>query len=157
MKTQQQAEKEEQQRIKNLVLNYDLRENEEQDGEDQRLPLIPDLYIHNHSGYDRPTAQFHHNRMDRDKNRGSQRSRKLQLSDVDWYDSSTQRGEQFGSEVDGSARERNIKGTPDQPAVKPRADSHFGRRSMHAPGTLGYRECRRAIDRKSRITRSTEG
>lgn len=139
MKTQQQAEKEEQQRIKNLVLNYDLRENEEQDG------------------YDRPTAQFHHNRMDRDKNRGSQRSRKLQLSDVDWYDSSTQRGEQFGSEVDGSARERNIKGTPDQPAVKPRADSHFGRRSMHAPGTLGYRECRRAIDRKSRITRSTEG
>ncbi|KAH6687961.1 MIF4G domain-containing protein [Plectosphaerella plurivora] len=66
MKTQQQAEKEEQQRIKNLVLNYDLRENE---GEE---------------GYDRPTAHYHHNRMDRGKDRG-QRSRKLQLSDVDWY------------------------------------------------------------------------
>jgi regulator of nonsense transcripts 2 len=33
MKNQQQAEKEEQQRIKTLVLNYDLRENEDQDGE----------------------------------------------------------------------------------------------------------------------------
>jgi regulator of nonsense transcripts 2 len=33
MKTQQQAEKEEQQRIKNLVLNYDLRENEGEEGE----------------------------------------------------------------------------------------------------------------------------
>lgn len=32
MKTQQQAEKEEQQRIKNLVLNYDLQQNEDQDG-----------------------------------------------------------------------------------------------------------------------------
>lgn len=33
MKNQQQAEREEQQRIKNLVLNYDLRENESEDGE----------------------------------------------------------------------------------------------------------------------------
>lgn len=32
MRNQQQAEREEQQRIKNLVLNYDLRENDEQDG-----------------------------------------------------------------------------------------------------------------------------
>ena len=34
MKTQQQAEREEQQRIKNLVLNYDLRNDTEQDGKD---------------------------------------------------------------------------------------------------------------------------
>jgi len=33
MMNQQQAEREEQQRIKNLVLNYDLRESEDQDGE----------------------------------------------------------------------------------------------------------------------------
>jgi regulator of nonsense transcripts 2 len=33
MKTQQQAEREEQQRIKNLVLNYDLRDGEDQDGD----------------------------------------------------------------------------------------------------------------------------
>jgi regulator of nonsense transcripts 2 len=35
MKYQQQAEKEEQQRIKNLVLNYDLRESEDQEGEEK--------------------------------------------------------------------------------------------------------------------------
>lgn len=38
MRNQQQAEKEEQQRIKNLVLNYDLRENEEQEG--KRIHII---------------------------------------------------------------------------------------------------------------------
>lgn len=32
MKNQQLAEKEEQQRIKNLVLNYDLQQNDDQDG-----------------------------------------------------------------------------------------------------------------------------
>lgn len=32
MKFQQQAEKEEQQRIKNLVLNYDLQQSEDQEG-----------------------------------------------------------------------------------------------------------------------------
>ncbi|TIC99020.1 Nonsense-mediated mRNA decay protein 2 [Colletotrichum higginsianum] len=65
MKTQQQAEREEQQRIKNLVLNYDLRENEDPDG------------------HEKPTS-YHHNRPDRGKDRGGQRVRKLQLSDVDW-------------------------------------------------------------------------
>lgn len=33
MRNQQQAEREEQQRIKNLVLNLDLRENDDQDSE----------------------------------------------------------------------------------------------------------------------------
>lgn len=37
MKTQQQAEKEEQQRIKNLVLNYDLQQNEDQ--ESSSIPI----------------------------------------------------------------------------------------------------------------------
>lgn len=32
MRNQQQAEREEQQRIKNLVLNYEIRESEDQDG-----------------------------------------------------------------------------------------------------------------------------
>lgn len=39
MLNQQQAEREEQQRIKNLVLNYEIRENEEQEGRDS--PLRP--------------------------------------------------------------------------------------------------------------------
>jgi hypothetical protein len=44
MRSQQQAEKEEQQRIKNLVLNYDLRdENEGSDGESQSFLLQRNL------------------------------------------------------------------------------------------------------------------
>ncbi|CAF3503959.1 unnamed protein product [Fusarium graminearum] len=66
MKNQQQAEREEQQRIKNLVLNYDLQQNEDPDG-----------------GNERP-ATYYHNRLDRSNKDRGQRSRKLQLSDVDW-------------------------------------------------------------------------
>lgn len=65
MKTQQQAEREEQQRIKNLVLNYDLRESEDLDGHEK--------------------SSYHPNRSDKSsKERGGQRVRRLQLSDVDW-------------------------------------------------------------------------
>ncbi|KJZ78097.1 hypothetical protein HIM_02734 [Hirsutella minnesotensis 3608] len=68
MKSQQQAEKEEQQRIKNLVLNYDLQQSEDQEAQ---------------SGHDRlPT--FHHNRAEKPTKDRGQRVRKLQLSDVDW-------------------------------------------------------------------------
>ncbi|KAI5466569.1 MIF4G domain-containing protein [Mariannaea sp. PMI_226] len=66
MRNQQQAEREEQQRIKNLVLNYDLQQNEDQDG-----------------GHERPTT-YYHNRLERSNKDRSQRVRKLQLSDVDW-------------------------------------------------------------------------
>ena len=96
MKTQQQAEKEEQQRIKNLVLNYDLRENEEQDGDDQHHPRVAGIFTDMRPGLDRPTTHYHYNRMDRGKERGGQRSRKLQLSDVDWYESTTRRAERYG-------------------------------------------------------------
>ncbi|RQM07904.1 hypothetical protein DH86_00000785 [Scytalidium sp. 3C] len=68
MKTQQAAEREEQQRIKNLVLNYDLT----RDGEDQ-------------DGLDSAPSPLGYGRADKFNNtRGGQRSRKLQLSDVDW-------------------------------------------------------------------------
>ncbi|KAK5998195.1 Regulator of nonsense transcripts 2 [Cladobotryum mycophilum] len=66
MKSQQQAEREEQQRIKNLVLNYDLQ----QSGDDQE-------------GNERPTT-FYHNRIEKPNKDRGQRTRKLQLSDVDW-------------------------------------------------------------------------
>lgn len=66
MKTQQQAEREEQQRIKSLVLNYDL-----QDADDQESQL--------------EKQTFSHSRINKSAdNRSGQRSRKLQLSDVDW-------------------------------------------------------------------------
>jgi len=68
MINQRQAAKEEQQRIKNLVLNYDLREEEEDDDNDKPIS--------------------HHHHFNRSENRNSkdrgQRVRKLQLSDVDW-------------------------------------------------------------------------
>ncbi|RKF61378.1 Regulator of nonsense transcripts 2 [Erysiphe neolycopersici] len=67
MKSQQQAEREEQQRIKNLVLNYDLRDGDEQE---EKITIM---------SYTRLDKSSH--------NRSGQRARKLQLSDVDWYDS----------------------------------------------------------------------
>ncbi|KAK7997953.1 hypothetical protein PG989_005993 [Apiospora arundinis] len=68
MKNQQQAEREEQQRIKNLVLNLDLRETEETDGNDK-------------------TSVYHLNRPEKtSKERGGQRVRRLQMNDLDWYD-----------------------------------------------------------------------
>lgn len=89
MRTQQQAEKEEQQRIKNLVLNYDMRENEEQDSMDSSTEHLPWRATANHcpdaTAYDR-LPSFHSNRIEKpSKERGAQRGRRLQLSDVDWY------------------------------------------------------------------------
>lgn len=88
MKNQQQAEKEEQQRIKNLVLNYDLRENnEDQDGDTYLSTLSANTNIYSrYTGNDK--SPYHHNRADNRsmKERGGQRVRKLQLSDVDWYE-----------------------------------------------------------------------
>lgn len=85
MKSQQAAEREEQQRIKSLVLNYDLRD-EEQDG-DLTLPKIENTNIHKQdAGYD-PKLTTAFARPDKSSNnRSGQRARKLQLSDVDWYD-----------------------------------------------------------------------
>lgn len=85
MKTQQAAEREEQQRIKSLVLNYDLRDGEEQQDGDFALPLLPNPNIHKcNAGLEKATAS--HSRSDKPA-RAGQRARKLQLSDVtDWYD-----------------------------------------------------------------------
>ncbi|RYP92111.1 hypothetical protein DL770_001772 [Monosporascus sp. CRB-9-2] len=91
MRTQQQAEREEQQRIKNLVLNYDLRESEDQDGDIYRSPLNPNTNIHNASIPGHEKQAYHPNRLDKSgKDRGGQRVRRLQLSDVDWYDKTRQ-------------------------------------------------------------------
>lgn len=85
MKTQQAAEREEQQRIKSLVLNYDLRDGEEQQDGEFALPLRPNPNIHTQSaGFEKATS---HSRSDKPA-RSGQRARKLQLSDVtDWYGS----------------------------------------------------------------------
>lgn len=87
MKTQQAAEREEQQRIKNLVLNYDLRDGEDQDGDSLLPSLLPNPNIHkSDAGLDKAAAT-NHSRPDKSgNNRSGQRARKLQLSDVDWYE-----------------------------------------------------------------------
>lgn len=92
MKTQQQAEREEQQRIKNLVLNYDLRENEDPDGDIIMTPLKPNANIHKStcSGHEKPSSYYPNRPEKSSKERGGQRVRRLQLSDVDWYDKSHQ-------------------------------------------------------------------
>jgi regulator of nonsense transcripts 2 len=87
MKNQQQAEREEQQRIKNLVLNYEVRENEELDGDTLPSLLRPNPNIHRseNSGHDKPPS-YNTNRGERlNRERGGQRSRRLQYSDLDWY------------------------------------------------------------------------
>ncbi|KUI68548.1 Regulator of nonsense transcripts 2 [Cytospora mali] len=67
MRNQQQAEREEQQRIKNLVLNYDLRENESEDGHDSK-----------------PIAHHHNHRFDKVNKSTGQRVKKLQFEDFEW-------------------------------------------------------------------------
>ncbi|KAH9888182.1 ARM repeat-containing protein [Xylariomycetidae sp. FL2044] len=88
MRNQQQVAKEEQQRIKTLVLNnYEVRESEEADGEALQAPVVQNTNIHNRSntGHEK-SPSFHMNRSERSgKERGGQRVRRLQLSDVDWY------------------------------------------------------------------------
>lgn len=99
MKSQQQAEREEQQRIKNLVLNYDLsNDGDQHDGEAQDfLTPIPELETNpNHTyghrlGSERYSAS--HSRSERSgSHRNAPRARKLQLSDVDWYAQRSSRG-----------------------------------------------------------------
>ncbi|KAK7957037.1 mRNA decay protein [Apiospora aurea] len=89
MKNQQQAEREEQQRIKNLVLNLDLRETEEADGDTNSNPLLPNanlIHTTRGAGHDK-TSVYHLNRPEKpSKERGGQRVRRLQMNDLDWYD-----------------------------------------------------------------------
>jgi regulator of nonsense transcripts 2 len=87
MKTQQAAEREEQQRIKSLVLNYDLRDGEEQDGDTHNSPLFPNPNIHNSTAGLEKAAAANARPDKSSNNRSGQRARKLQLSDVDWYGS----------------------------------------------------------------------
>ncbi|KAI4133629.1 MAG: hypothetical protein LQ338_000141 [Usnochroma carphineum] len=89
LKSQKEAERAEQQRIKNLVLNYDLTDSSTDqtgvDGEKQQPPH----HAHNaplqqspipNSANGRPTERSGGGRR-------GQQARKLQLSDVDWYES----------------------------------------------------------------------
>jgi len=89
MRNKQQAEKEEQQRIKNLVLNYDMRDEPESDGEPSfRFPLTRNPNRNRTEtveGLDKTHNLYAQPRIDKaGNNRSNQRARKLQLSDVNW-------------------------------------------------------------------------
>lgn len=86
MKTKQEAEREEHQRIKGIVLNYDLRE-EDQDGDDFSVnPIEPNYNIKTlNTGLERLNVATNTKIDKSGNNRSGQRARKLQLSDVDWY------------------------------------------------------------------------
>lgn len=85
MKTQREHEREEQQRIKNLVLNYDLRD-EDQDGELNICPIPENTNIKKKDAGQDSKIIAPSIRPDKSSNnRSGQRARKLQLSDVDWY------------------------------------------------------------------------
>lgn len=121
MKSQKEAERAEQQRIKNLVLNYDLHEsNADQTGTDNHLylnyfsqpnpnikikpPLITPAHknlsqgpgavdkhgpSHHNATLHQSSSIANANPRPADRpgaSRSSQRGRKLQLSDVDWYE-----------------------------------------------------------------------
>ncbi len=83
MKSSQQAEREEQQRIKNLVLNYDLQQSDDQDSKSMTVLNLAMAEIDRHLGGEKQTT-FFHNRVERSGKDRGQRVRKLQLSDVDW-------------------------------------------------------------------------
>ena len=94
MRSKQQADKEEQQRIKSLVLNY----NEARDDADDTTGDTPFHYTlqpntnrkrtETPQGLDKTPNPYAQPRLDKaGANRSNQRARKLQLSDVNWYDS----------------------------------------------------------------------
>ncbi|KAF2870808.1 nonsense-mediated mRNA decay factor [Massariosphaeria phaeospora] len=86
MRSKQQAEKEEQQRIKNLVLNYDLRDDPEADGEFYHVQSNTNRKdVETRQGLEKTLNPYAQPRLDKGgNNRSNQRARKLQLSDVNW-------------------------------------------------------------------------
>ncbi|EXJ54821.1 hypothetical protein A1O7_10162 [Cladophialophora yegresii CBS 114405] len=95
MKSQQAAEREEQQRIKNLVLNYDLREDDSHDGIPNGFPCGPieqPPLERNPNTKGLKLGPNHYNpplsRSER-SGRHAPRARRLNLSDVDWYGKKT--------------------------------------------------------------------
>lgn len=114
MKSQQAAEREEQQRIKNLVLNYDLREDENHDGIPKGFlygPIIEPYPLEkNPNTKGIQTGPDHYNQsLSRSERSGrhAPRARRLNLSDVDWY------GKKQAEKAENEAPK-----TPHSPAIR---------------------------------------
>lgn len=106
MRNKQQADKEEQQRIKSLVLNYNEAREDVDDTGDSPFPytLHPNTNrkrTETREGLDKTPNPYAQPRLDKaGANARNQRARKLQLSDVNWYgthSSSHQSGSDSGT------------------------------------------------------------
>ena len=117
MKSQQAAEREEQQRIKNLVLNYDLREDDNYDGIANDLspnPLVKSPLEENPNtkGLQIGSDHYNHSLTRAEKSgRHAPRSRRLNLSDVDWYGTRQSRSGANENEPISFSRSRRSKHT----------------------------------------------
>lgn len=101
MRSKQQAEREEQQRIKSLVLNYDLRDDNDTDGDTPfHYHLQPNTnrkHTEQAQGIEKTHNPYAQPRLDKGgNNRSNQRARKLQLSDVNWYGKSSSQSPRSG-------------------------------------------------------------
>jgi len=92
MRSKQEAEKEEQRRIKDLVLQYDMRKDDDAEGDAPfHFSLQPNpnrIHTETSQGLEKTHNPYAQPRLDKaGNNRSNQRARKLQLSDVNWYGS----------------------------------------------------------------------
>ncbi|KAL9103986.1 MAG: hypothetical protein Q9163_001006 [Psora crenata] len=97
MKNQQEAEREEQQRIKNHILNLDLQDSTTDHTAHSNLieglGVAAEKHQHNASLTSRQPSNSAKTAVDKSGlNRRGERARKLQLSDVDWYDQTRESG-----------------------------------------------------------------
>jgi regulator of nonsense transcripts 2 len=144
MKTKQAAEREEQQRIKSLVLNYDLRDGDDQQDGDSILPILPNFNIHTcNAGLEKTAAS--HSRSDKPA-RSGQRARKLQLSDVtDWYEpksktqiSHVQKPSPFAEQL--IPKRKPLSPVPRSPATSPPKKGKAPTPKTNGRGRLSRRE-----------------
>jgi len=148
MKTKQAAEREEQQRIKNLVLNYDLRDTDDQDGEYGLSPIKHNPNIHaDAAGIDKAAATNHTRPDKSSNNRSGARARKLQLSDVDWYDKSTKSGS-----VSPLSYDSYDSGTPSPPIMPSHAATQRSFEGRRRGCGRGFAQARsRRVSRKEML------
>ncbi len=125
MKSQQAAEREEQQRIKNLVLNYDLREDDQHDGISSDFPygpiVQPPLQRNPNTKGLKPGLDHYNPPLSRAEKSGryAPRARRLNLSDVDWYGTKTELARGPGSRSENRTASASPAGKQPQNSKKP--------------------------------------
>lgn len=89
MRNQQAQEREEQQRIKNLVLSLDSRESDDPDGEAvfiQENEVSSQANLLRSANDPKPVAHHYNHKTEKPAKGQAQRGRKLQFEDFEWYE-----------------------------------------------------------------------